>query len=67
MGDQLLLGCGMGAIGVADTFSSTDGTMAKTAELSATGGLMGLGWVVSSISASGYLCARPSKCCSHEM
>ena len=35
------------AIGVADMFYSTDCAMAKTAGLSATGGSMGLGWVVS--------------------
>ena len=49
------------AIRAADTFSSTDATMAKTAELSAAGGSMGLGWVVSSISVSGNPCTRPSK------
>ena len=49
------------AIRAADMFSSTDVTTAKTVGLSATGGLMGLGWVVYSTSASGNLCTRPSK------
>ena len=35
------------AIGVADMFSSTDGAMAKTAGLSAAGGSVGLGRVIS--------------------
>ena len=54
------------AIRVPDIFSGTDHAMAKTAEISAIGGSMELGWADSSISASGNLCTRPSKHCNHE-